>query len=230
MPSQVGIAMPEVEEKPRKRMGRPPKAPEKGRRQNYTFRMSDQTRDAVIEAAAQSGRSMSEEIEWRIEESFRENEDRNFVKSILGGSSDALNLLMSISAAAKTIEKMRDKSGLVENSRDWASHEPTRAAIRAAATRIIDHATSPVREYTEDLQKKVDALQEKNKLDKNSITKEEMNFMHTVSDILRVERMAMAGRHIAEVLIGDIDVDFLAREMRSSGILTEMDEGPAPGA
>lgn len=56
---------------PKKRMGRPPKAPEKGRRQNYTFRMSDADRDKVVAAADAAGRSVSEEIERRIEDSFR---------------------------------------------------------------------------------------------------------------------------------------------------------------
>lgn len=55
---------------PKKRMGRPPKAPEKGRRQNYTFRMSDADRDKVVAAADAAGRSVSEEIERRIEDSF----------------------------------------------------------------------------------------------------------------------------------------------------------------
>ncbi len=54
-----------------RKRGRPPKAPEKGRRQNYTFRMSDETRDHVIDAAARSGRSMSEELERIVEAHFQ---------------------------------------------------------------------------------------------------------------------------------------------------------------
>lgn len=61
------------DQKAPRRMGRPPKAPEKGRRQNYTFRMSDTDRDLVVEAAAKAGRSISEEIEHRIIESFKSN-------------------------------------------------------------------------------------------------------------------------------------------------------------
>lgn len=66
--------------KPQKRMGRPPKAPEKGRRQNYTFRMSEADRDKVAAAAEQSGRSMSEEIEFRVSESFSENWPHRYVQ------------------------------------------------------------------------------------------------------------------------------------------------------
>ena len=140
---------------------------------------------------------------------------------MLSGSSDVNSLIMSISAAARTIEKLRDKSGHIRNSSDWASHEPTRAAIRAAVLRLTEHATSPIREYTADLRDKAEDLQEKNRLDKSSITKEDLSFMHHVSDILQSQRMALAGRRIAEVLIGELDVDFLAQDMQSAGMLTD---------
>lgn len=61
----------EASEKPKPRtVGRPPKAPEKGKRRNYAFRMSDQTRDRVIASAEIRQCSMSEEIEHRVEMSF----------------------------------------------------------------------------------------------------------------------------------------------------------------
>jgi hypothetical protein len=55
----------------KKPRGRPPKAPEKGRRQNYTFRLHDETRERLVKSAAAANRSLSEEIEWRVEQLFQ---------------------------------------------------------------------------------------------------------------------------------------------------------------
>src|SRR5215217_16654 len=57
----------------KKARGRPAKAPEKGKRQNYTFRLHDATRERLVEAATVANRTLSEEIEYRIERSFIED-------------------------------------------------------------------------------------------------------------------------------------------------------------
>ncbi|MET3695406.1 hypothetical protein [Methylobacterium goesingense] len=54
----------------RKRIGRPLKNPEQGKRLNVMFRLGEARKDQLMQAAEISGRSMSEEIEKRIEESF----------------------------------------------------------------------------------------------------------------------------------------------------------------
>jgi phage protein D len=59
-----------------KKRGRPPKRPGAGSRRNYAFRMTDATRDQVVAAADKNGRSMSEELEARIEASFAEDRMR----------------------------------------------------------------------------------------------------------------------------------------------------------
>jgi len=48
--------------------GRPPKDPTKGMRRNCTFRLPDNTRDKLLLAAVASNRTLSEEIEWRVEQ------------------------------------------------------------------------------------------------------------------------------------------------------------------
>ena len=48
--------------------GRPPKNPTKGMRWNCTFRLPDNTRDKLLLAAVASNRTLSEEIEWRVEQ------------------------------------------------------------------------------------------------------------------------------------------------------------------
>jgi hypothetical protein len=50
--------------------GRPALAPEKKKRRNFTFRGTDQLHEAISGASAISGRSLSEEIEWRVGQSF----------------------------------------------------------------------------------------------------------------------------------------------------------------
>ena len=48
--------------------GRPPKDPTKGMRRNCTFRLPENTRDKLLLAAVASNRTLSEEIEWRVEQ------------------------------------------------------------------------------------------------------------------------------------------------------------------
>lgn len=118
--------MSEAGERPKKRMGRPPKAPEKGRRQNYTFRMSDSTRDQIIDAASKSGRSVSEEIERRVETSFKSSQTDAFVSAMLGGSMVA-TIAKDLAIATKHIDPPSGAN----------SYEPYRRALLKAAERIL---------------------------------------------------------------------------------------------
>jgi hypothetical protein len=54
-----------------KRKGRPPKYAGEGKRQNFSFRIRDKTRERLIATVAETGRSLSEEIEYRIDQSFQ---------------------------------------------------------------------------------------------------------------------------------------------------------------
>jgi alkanesulfonate monooxygenase SsuD/methylene tetrahydromethanopterin reductase-like flavin-dependent oxidoreductase (luciferase family) len=50
--------------------GRPVVPAAERKRRNFTFRSTDEFHERVSKAAAESGRSMSEEIEWRVGQSF----------------------------------------------------------------------------------------------------------------------------------------------------------------
>src|SRR5580693_5464199 len=50
--------------------GRPPMRPEDRKRHNLTLRLRDTTRAALERVAAQASRSVSEEIEYRVEQSL----------------------------------------------------------------------------------------------------------------------------------------------------------------
>src|SRR6476620_9926627 len=65
-----GLAM--EEKRPR---GRPRKAPEKGERQNYTFRLHSNVREWLLKCAAAGNRTLSEEIEYRIELSMKQQQE-----------------------------------------------------------------------------------------------------------------------------------------------------------
>ena len=41
-----------------------------GKRQNFNFRLTDQIRQRLIDSALQNGRSLSEEVEWRLNRDF----------------------------------------------------------------------------------------------------------------------------------------------------------------
>ena len=56
----------------RKRIGRPPKPPKNRKSVNFTFRSREGMREQLRAAAAASGRSISEEIEYRLVQSFRD--------------------------------------------------------------------------------------------------------------------------------------------------------------
>jgi hypothetical protein len=53
-----------------KRRGRPPKYAGEGKRQNFSFRIRDAVRERLVKTVDETGRSLSEEIEWRIERSY----------------------------------------------------------------------------------------------------------------------------------------------------------------
>ena len=59
----------------RKRIGRPPKPPKNRKSVNFTFRSREEMREQLRVAADRSGRSISEEIEYRLNQSFQKGTD-----------------------------------------------------------------------------------------------------------------------------------------------------------
>lgn len=204
--------MPEVEEKPRKRMGRPPKAPEKGRRQNYTFRLSDQTRDQLVDAATESSRSLSEEIEWRIEESFREKQGEMLAKSLLNGSDNLYRLVSRITGLVSALENYKDKSGNSLGSRDWDNHEPTRAAIRAGVVTLIEDIVPPttafdINEINRKQQEIFSRISKDGKVSENDKAK-----LEEYHELVNVHHMELLGKVFAGILGGS----FSLKELQSA--------------
>jgi hypothetical protein len=70
-----------TDQEPPKRKGRPPKYAGEGKRQNFSFRIRDKVREQLIAAVQETGRSLSEEIEHRLERSFEENDRLDYLKN-----------------------------------------------------------------------------------------------------------------------------------------------------
>jgi hypothetical protein len=113
----------------RKGRGRPPKAPERGKRQNYTFRLHDSTRERLSEIAQENGRSLSEEIEYRIERSFREVDVQNILNFYFGGN--------------ETIALLREMAPYItyqmaKSRKSWRNDKATRDAIQEHLSGLFD--------------------------------------------------------------------------------------------
>jgi len=65
--------------------GRPAKNPELGKRMNVMFRMNEGPRSQVARKAEDNGRSLSEEVERRIEQSLRGDVRIHALMTLVGG-------------------------------------------------------------------------------------------------------------------------------------------------
>lgn len=91
-----------------KRRGRPPVAKEDRKTGNLTFRTRANLREQLEEAAQQSGRSVSEEIEYRLQQSF----DRNALALQMYGSknTDLMRALSYLFSVSRGMEKFSNAS------------------------------------------------------------------------------------------------------------------------
>ncbi|WP_262272224.1 LuxR C-terminal-related transcriptional regulator [Microvirga yunnanensis] len=93
-------------------------AEREGRRPPVSFRTTEAMRDRLERAASAAGRSITQEIEHRLEQSFHEED----LLSRYFGSDDAIELLKEI---ALIINHQMARSG-----RSWRNDKATREAIR----------------------------------------------------------------------------------------------------
>src|SRR5262245_50912099 len=106
-----------------KRRGRPNLPKGEGKRFALGLRVTEERRRALDEAAAKSGRSISQEIELRLEQSFLDEE-------ALGGR-EMLGLFRMMAGAAMMVE---ERLGGRSWSTDWEAFQ----AVREAWHKIID--------------------------------------------------------------------------------------------
>jgi hypothetical protein len=84
------------------RRGRPPVPPGQRKSKNFTFRSRGDLHARLAAAAAQSNRSISEEIEWRIERSFLDQDRATEALGLIYGR-ELAGLLLLLGAAMKEV-------------------------------------------------------------------------------------------------------------------------------
>jgi hypothetical protein len=131
-------------EEPKRRPGRPRKYPVEGKRQNLTFRLGEDTRRRLLEASSQRGRSLSEEIELRIEKSFETPElIGNVVQSTLAsffGGEHTAKIVQLVAVAIMLVER--------ETGKKWMDDYFTKWHAKEAVHQIVEtllHADRPLR-------------------------------------------------------------------------------------
>jgi hypothetical protein len=108
-----------------KARGRPPLPTAEKRVKNFTFRSRGGLHERLVKAAADSDRSISEEIEHRLERSFNEGDD-SLSKALVGNNNTGANIIRWIAFQMQCDPK-------------WDS---TRAGGEEMAQRICDHVRS----------------------------------------------------------------------------------------
>jgi hypothetical protein len=87
--------------KDRKRRGPRPKGEFEDKRRTLSTRITEETREHLEQARASTGRSLSQEIEFRLEQSFKSDQ---VLAEVLGGTR-AFEIFRQLSLVAKDIER-----------------------------------------------------------------------------------------------------------------------------
>ena len=124
-------------EKPKNKGGRPRKHPQGNRIPTLAFRVRAGLRDKLEAGAKQNERSISEEIEQRLEHSFQEDQRTS-------------NLSDGQKLAVRAVERCWEFFEMKIGSNEWSDFESGRAAMRAAMLQTIDFMfpALPVEEMT----------------------------------------------------------------------------------
>jgi TraY domain len=122
-----------TEDPAKKPPGRPRKYPVEGKRQNLTFRLGEDTRRRLLDESSRSGRSLSEEIELRVERSFHTPDLINDVvqstlSSFFGGEHTA-KLIQLTAVAIMLVER--------ETGKKWADDYFTKWHAKEAAVQVV---------------------------------------------------------------------------------------------
>src|SRR5437867_3040690 len=102
--------------KEKKRMGRPVKPPEPGKRISLGLKVTPEIKDKIDRAARENGRTQSQEAELRLEQSFHAQRLLNQVLELAYGKA----LAGLIRAIAEQMRRTGSRAGLEYYSRsDW---------------------------------------------------------------------------------------------------------------
>ncbi len=122
-----------------KRRGPSPRGPYQDKRANIATRVTHQTRTALEEAADASGRSLSQEIELRLERSFeRERTLQETLELRFGRQTATLLFLMGREIGSRVRGADIQRTGVPRDAHsDWVDEPEAFAAARAGIEKIM---------------------------------------------------------------------------------------------
>lgn len=126
-----------------KRRGRPPKAADERKGANLTFRTRADFRARLEEAAEKSGRSVTEEVELRVERSFEADATARRLDDVLSvffsHGPHALEFVKDVMVAVSQLHEQKAPDGRLIGSEDWPNSPATRVGVRKAVELLLDH-------------------------------------------------------------------------------------------
>ena len=189
--------------RPRKR-GRPALPPEQRKRNNVTIRLRDKLKSVMQDAGTAQGRSLSEEIEARLEASLLDEEARN---RELGGK-ELLAIFRLFSAAAEIIEARTEKKW----TRDW----DTAAAVHTAWTQLFKAAMPKMPKEVIEAEKHIPGREGNQSEFLQMLEGGLQNLRSNVKFATYVDLIATFEEDLAEGKIGDVMDEKKKRRVRES--------------
>jgi hypothetical protein len=126
-----------------KRRGRPPVPAGQRKGTNFTFRSRGDLHSRLAAAAAQANRSISEEIEWRVQRSFLDQDRAIEALGLIFGP-ELAGLLLVLGEVMKEVGEQTAylAEHTLEGARNWTAH-PFAFANAAAAAKAVLEAFKP---------------------------------------------------------------------------------------
>lgn len=128
-----------TESQPR-RAGRPPKAAEDRRSAMMRLRVREDLRDSLEQAASVSKRTLTEETEIRLRNSFL---FADLHEVLVNGGKPSVDLVLNIVSLLKTVQAYEDADGAKLGDANWLGSNYTRAALRRGLMELVEHSVPP---------------------------------------------------------------------------------------
>lgn len=128
-----------TESQPR-RAGRPPKAAEDRRSAMMRLRVREELRDSLEQAASVSKRTLTDETEIRLRNSFLFSD---LHEVLVSGGKPSVDLVLNIVSLLKTVQAYQDADGAKLGDANWLNSNYTRAALRRGLLELVEHSIPP---------------------------------------------------------------------------------------
>lgn len=123
-----------------RRMGRPPKMAGDRKTETMRFRVREDLHNALHDAASKSQRTVNEEAEIRLENSFNLEK---LHQAVYDSGDDARQFILSVINVISTVQGSKAPTGEQIGSPEWLRSPLTRAGLRSALDVLVDHFIPP---------------------------------------------------------------------------------------